>query len=496
MTERGDRPTRTVVALVHNRFSHDSRVLNEATSLAAAGDRVVVVAVADAALPERETVLGFEVQRYPFDPVDSRFWRNRSRVSRPWRHRRTFSSWLRRRAAGHSSDRLRAALGMAGAVLLLPWVAITVIYHYGLRALDRPFRRLGRAAPSRVAGEWIEERMRRLVFSAHRPLRLRDWGRAVEADLAAGRLPVADIWHAHDLETLPLALGLRRRAGGRVVFDSHELFLEAAGRARLGRLRRWMIRTAEARWIHEADGVVTVNDAVASELVRRYGIEPPTVVRNCPPRWDPPEGFVSPLRAAVAAAGGDPARPIVIAHGTFQRDRGYEELLAATDSMSGLTIVFLGYGALERRFSDVAASDRWRGRLIVLPAVPPDALPSWLAGADLGACLIQPTTLNHRLSTPNKLFEAIAAGLPVVAADLPAIAAVVRSSGAGVLVDPTDKAAIHAAIAGLLDDSSERARLAGNARVAAAAELHWDHEVRSLMDLYDAFTPPAVRDAG
>jgi glycosyltransferase involved in cell wall biosynthesis len=194
---------------------------------------------------------------------------------------------------------------------------------------------------------------------------------------------------------------------------------------------------------------------------------------------------VSPLRAAVAAAGGDPARPIVIAHGTFQRDRGYEELLAATDSMSDLTIVFLGYGALERRFSEVAASDRWRGRLIVLPAVPPDALPSWLAGADLGACLIQPTTLNHRLSTPNKLFEAIAAGVPVLAADLPAIASIVGSTGAGVLVDPTDVGAIREALRGLLADPDRRAQLAAAAREAARTEFSWELESRRLVGLYD-----------
>jgi len=482
---------RTIVHLVHNAFTHDTRVLSEARSAAESGDSVVVAAVSGRDLPDREEDAGVRTIRFSFDPVDTRLWRNRSRVSRPWRFRRQAAGWLTARSSGGHAERARALLGLLGAIAVLPWVAVTMVYHYALRLLDPLLRLIDLPPPSRVVGEWIEARARSVVFVGHRPLRLRDWGSRIERAVAVGELPRADIWHADDLETLPLALGLRRRFGGRVVFDSHELFLDAAGRVRMGWFRRAILRAAERRWIVRADAVVTVNRAVAAELRRRYGIAMPVVVRNCRPVWSPPQGFTSPLRGAVVAAGLDPNRPIVIAHGGFQLERGFEETLAAMADRTDVTVVFLGYGPLAERFRAIAATPPWHGRLAVLPPVAPDEVVPWLAGADVSACLIQPTTLNHRLSTPNKLFEAIMAGVPIVASDLPAIAEIVTTFGVGRLVRPGDRAATAAAIDAFLAMSDEeRAKQRGRARQAATTEINWEHEFAALAAVYDSLVPP------
>ena len=483
--------SRTIVSLVHNRFTHDARVLNEARGVAAMGDRSVVVAAAGPDLPEREVRDGVEVARFGYDPVDTRFWRNRSRVTRPWRFRRELAAWTRRRIAGRPRDRLAGIAAVIGTILVLPWVAITLVWHYGWRLVDRLARAIGRRSPSATIGRWIEDRARALIFAGHRPLRLRDWGTRVSEAVAAGELPRADIWHANDLETVPLALGLRDRFGGRVVYDAHEIYLEAAGRARLDPIRRAILRGAERRWVRRIDGSLTVNAALAAELARRDGLDP-VVVRNCPPAWAPPPGFVSPLRAAGAEAGLDPARPIVIAHGGFQVHRGFEELLEAAEPLEDVNVVFLGYGGLEAQYRGIAAAPPWRRRLAVLAAVPPDELLGWLAGADLAACLIQPSTLNHRLSTPNKLFEAIAAGVPLLAADLPAIGEIVRRCEVGRLVDPTDVGAIRRGIRELIDDPAARAAMTEHERSAAAAELNWAHEFAGLAALYERLVPRAT----
>ena len=471
----GDRLARpSVVALVHNDLTHDSRVRNEAATLASAGWQVVVVAVADRALADRETIEGFEVIRHGFEPEDIRLWRNRARISKPWRYRRNAARWVRRRFGGEHGSIGNGLAAAAAVGLVLPWVVLAYTYYRAMRLGDAVARAFDVRRPSRVAARWVEARAWQCLLIVHRPLRLRDWGRRIGRDVEGGRLPVADVWHAHDLETLPIALGLAGRFGGHVVYDVHEIFVEAAGRARLGRVRRAMLRLAERRWAGRATAVVTVNDAVADELVRRYRIAPPLVVRNCPPKWAPQPGIASPLQMPCHAHG----RPDAAGgHRTWDLPAPprIPTIACRRCSLPGINVVFLGYGGQGEAYRALAAAPPWRGRLAVLPAVPPRGR-RWRScrGQRSRACLIQPTTLNHRLSTPNKLFEAIAAGVPVLAADLPAIASIVRASGGGILVDPTHVEAIRDGLAKLLADEDLLSRLATDARASSARELNWN----------------------
>jgi glycosyltransferase involved in cell wall biosynthesis len=125
----------------------------------------------------------------------------------------------------------------------------------------------------------------------------------------------------------------------------------------------------------------------------------------------------------------------------------------------------------------------------MLPAVAPTDLLEWVASADIVAMPIQPSTLNHRYTTPNKLFEAIATGVPVVASDLPGMADTVRDIDAGVLVDPTDVPAIVRGCIELLDlDEASRERRHTAMLKAAHSTYNWERQAEILLSEYSRIT--------
>jgi glycosyltransferase involved in cell wall biosynthesis len=102
---------------------------------------------------------------------------------------------------------------------------------------------------------------------------------------------------------------------------------------------------------------------------------------------------------------------------------------------------------------------------------------------------IQGMTLNHRLTTPNKLFEAMAVGVPVVASDLPGMAAIVEGTGCGVLCDPADPSDVARAIRALLDATPDE-QAARRSRTLAAADgtYSWEAQAEVLLDEYGRLT--------
>jgi glycogen synthase len=105
---------------------------------------------------------------------------------------------------------------------------------------------------------------------------------------------------------------------------------------------------------------------------------------------------------------------------------------------------------------------------------------------------VEGDTLNHRLNTPTKLFDAMGAGVPVVASDLPGMGPIVRESGCGELCDPADPADIARAIQLILDAPPERRAAYREACLSAARGTYaWERQAQRLLGLYETLRLPA-----
>ena len=176
---------------------------------------------------------------------------------------------------------------------------------------------------------------------------------------------------------------------------------------------------------------------------------------------------------------------IALYQGQLTSERGIEQAMDAILEVPEAVLVLLGFGKWQGRFEAQAATAPWAGRVFLLPAVPPDDLLRWTASADVSVMAIAPTTVNHQYTTPQKLFESMAAGVPVVASDLPGMAAVVEASGCGVLVDPTSPASIAAGIRQIVAaPAADRAALRRAVLDAAHRDFSWEAQLETLMAIY------------
>jgi glycosyltransferase involved in cell wall biosynthesis len=452
---------------VCNDATLDSRVRREAATLAAAGYTVTVLATgigAAATTIERETVDGFEIIRVPVP----RGWRQ------PWS--------LRRRSVGRLTAALRAGPGRwrdvpgaAGDIALALGLSVARWAYLGSAGITGRRRDPAAWPPRNVA--WLL-RWRYATLG---------WCQA-----AAAVAPVADVHHGHDLTGLPAALRGSQRDGGIAIYDSHEIFLDSGSNATRPGWARRLLRRREQRWSRPTVALVTVNDAYAQVLTKRLEPARTVVVHNCPPRWDPP---VPPPDRLRRAAGVPAGAPIILYHGAFSEFRGLEELAEAlrAPGLEQAHLVYLGYGGRRSIVDGLAADPRAGGRIHVLDAVPPEELLEMVAGADVDAIPLQHSTLNHWLCTPNKLFESLAAGVPVVVSDFPVMRAIVLDDPAGPLgevCDPAVPASIAAAIRSILElESDARTALRERCRTAARERWNWETESQRLLDLYAEVLP-------
>ncbi|MFC2078040.1 glycosyltransferase family 4 protein [Candidatus Bipolaricaulota bacterium] len=472
-------PSASVTMFVMNNCDRDARVLKEARSLTEAGYAVRILAVLDSSTAKYEQRGGFTIERIAPDPVHHRVLRAARFLLRlplqVARHVRK-SIRLLRAGARRFAGRLVRSLGIRNAapspVRTDRWRTLWpfLLPFYGLRLLVRGVKHVIR---------WLAivayTCLRRLLLLFYRPLAYLDYYyRAYEMV----RDQPSDVYHAHDLNTLPVAWWASRRMKGKLVYDSHEIYTEIQG---LGKLERRYFKAIERALIKRADAVITIHDSAVDEFVARYGIPSPAIVRNCP-RLRKIRDATTRLRDAT---GIDQKDILVLYQGGFSQYRGLPHLIEAMSHLrSDFKLVMMGWGKIEPQLREQAArKGMLNERVYFVPPVPQDELLEWTASADVGVIPYQAVSLNNYLCLPNKLFEYMAAGLPVAASAFPELSRVIEGHNMGVTFDPEDPTSIAEGIMRIAMDPDVHARMAGNARDASLV-YNWENEEKSLLRVY------------
>lgn len=284
----------------------------------------------------------------------------------------------------------------------------------------------------------------------------------------------ADVYHSNDLDTLLAGFLLAKLRGGKLLYDSHELYNEQYSDFSL--FLKKSLFLIEKFLIKYADGVITVNGSIASILRKRYNIRFPSVVMNCPPY----ESCGSKLSKN---SNGDIK---IIYLGGYTIERGLEELILSAKYISGGVLYLRGSGALEPKLHKLVEKNHLKQKVHFLKPVKMTDIVKSLNAFDIGVIPYKPVSLNNQLSTPNKLFEYLMSGLAVAASDMPELRKIIMTNQVGCVFNPLEPRDIAEKINRMIV-TKELSGMKKKALHCAKKTYNWERQSKNLLDIYESF---------
>ena len=216
---------------------------------------------------------------------------------------------------------------------------------------------------------------------------------------------------AHAVWALPLAWALAKRAKVPLVYNPHEL--ETRTPTMTG-VKKTLAEQVEARFIRRCQVVTAVNDEIADWYAGHYRIARPLVVVNYPAEVTRGR----PARDLRGELGLRDDEVLFVHTGHLTEGRNIPLILEEFAAGARHHVLFVGAGDMQSLVDEVAARSPFIHRM---DPVPPDEVVSVVAGADMSLALIEILSQSYAWGSPNKLFEALAAGVPVLASDVPEV---------------------------------------------------------------------------
>ena len=302
------------------------------------------------------------------------------------------------------------------------------------------------------------------------------WGRRIAA--AAQAFP-AEVYIANDLPQLAAGILAARRHNATLIYDAHEFFPAQP----FVKERAQKLETIERDLIGYAHGIVTVNDSIADVMTMHYTCMRPRIVLNCPSRRHQKTAMSDDGRMR-QFLGIRPEQRVLLYQGNLADHRNLQEMIDGMALLPSDDVVLALLGreseysdGLKRHAEAIGVMGR---RVFFIPEQSAANLLAWTAGADAGIIPYPHTDLNTLMCTPNKLYEFLASGLPILASHGTELRRFVGDIGVGQnahLQTPEDFArAISAFMNGPLDQYREKSR-------ELSARYTWETEGRLWFDI-------------
>ncbi len=280
-----------------------------------------------------------------------------------------------------------------------------------------------------------------------------------------------DIIIANDLDTLPACFFVAKIKNKILVYDSHEYFTEVPeliDRPMIKKIweniEKWML--PRIRYAY------TVSHAIAESYKKKYGVDM-EVIHNFPLYKKERKNYNITL----------PEGQVVIYQGVLNKGRGLEKLIEAMQYLSQAKLVIIGEGDISKSLKQYVEALKLTEKVIFYGRIPWERLFSYTVKASVGVSLEENMGLNYCYALPNKLFDYIHAGIPVLVSALPEMEKVVKKYEVGMAISDREPKFIANTLHYMLTNYKKRAYWQKNLKFAAK-ELSWEKEEIKLEKIF------------
>lgn len=298
-------------------------------------------------------------------------------------------------------------------------------------------------------------------------------GMALEED-------AADVYHAHDLPSLSTAYKLAQKYNAMLVYDSHEIFCEQG----FSKLQKHKWKAIEENYIKKVDEIITINYSAADYLKNTYRCNGPIVIMNKTEMLNMGNEVEEHILTLKEELEIPLDKKIVLYQGGIVKRRNLDNLiLSMKETNEDIMLILLGSGEYRGELENIVAENNIVNKVKFIDEVSQKELLKYTLLADVGIIPYIGDCLNNYYCTPNKLFEFIAAGIPIVANNLPEIGKVVNGEFIGQTSDFSDYKCIAEAINKVMSNDEILKKYKDNIK-KIQYKYSWDYEKEILLDLY------------
>ena len=277
-----------------------------------------------------------------------------------------------------------------------------------------------------------------------------------------------DVVHCHDLDTLQAGVWLKKKLGVKLIYDAHEIFGYMIAR----NMPKFVVKVAfwmEKKLVKNVDHIITVNEPL-KEYFDSVSDKPIVIVMNCGDliiaKYQPPKNKVFTVSYI----------------GVLHKNRMFPELVDIIGGIEGVRFVIAG--KKENLYEEVKKKSNKYDNVEFLGAIPYSSVIPKTLGSDAIICMFDPNDRNSRIGLPNKLFEGMLTGRPVIVTKGLYYNRFIEKEKCGLSIDYS-REALKKAVIKLRDNPKLCKELGKNGLTAAKERYNWGNEKLKLLQIYE-----------